>query len=196
MEANNKKNYLENDLVKKFLADYKDAKGKEYDTERIVGNNGFAVGQSFTLTGEIEYKTTEINGSKSVYWILKAEGGVEISLMSVMGVSSLKNYSTDREQNFPVDYFDNKTKEKETRQAHADLVPNFKFDLVWQPPTRNLLTLAGMIADGDLNLKGKTITYLGYAVKDFKAKKDSEQNGEKVKEGYRRVIETRLWSID
>lgn len=116
--------------------------------------------------------------------------------MSVMGVSSLKNYSTDKEQNFPVDYFDNKTKEKETRQVHADLVPNFKFDLVWQPPTRNLLALAGMIADGDLNLKGKTITYLGYAVKDFKAKKDSEQNGEKVKEGYRRVIETRLWSID
>jgi hypothetical protein len=191
----NKKNYLENDLVKKFLEDYKDARGKEYDQTRIVGNNGYSVGQSFTLTGEIEYKTNEINGNKSVYWVLLAEGGVELSLMSLMGVSSLKGYCVDSTKEFPIEFYNAKTKEKDSRTVTATVESDFDFDDVWQPPTRNLLELAGMIADGDLNLKGKTVTYLGTVVKDFTAKKDSEQNGEKVKEGYKRVIETRLWSM-
>jgi hypothetical protein len=192
----NKKNYLENDLVKKFLADYKDAKGKDYDQTRIVGNNGYSVGQSFKLTGEIEYKTNEINGTKSVYWVLLAEGGVELSLMSLMGVSSLKGYCTDNTKEFPVEFYNAKTRDKDTRTVTATVESDFHFEDVWQPPTRNLLDLAGMIADGDLNLKGKTITYLGTVVKEFIAKKESEQNGEKVKEGYKRVIETRLWSME
>lgn len=191
----NKKNYLENNLVKKFLEDYKSATNKEYDQTRVVGNNGYAVGQSFTLTGEIEYKTTEINGNKAVYWFLRAEGGVELSLMSLMGVSSLKGYSTKADEEFAVEFYNSKTKAKESRNVHADLVDGFDFEDVWQPDSRNLLTLAGMIAEGEVNLKGKTVTYLGTAVKPFIAKKDSEQNGEKVKEGYKRVIETRLWSM-
>lgn len=191
----NKKDYSENELIQKFLADYKDARGKEYDQNRIVGNNGYSVGQSFKLTGEIEYKTIEINETKSVYWVLLAEGGVELSLMSLMGVSSLKGYCTDNKKEFPVEFYNTKTKDKDTRTVTATVDTKFDFDDVWQPPTRNLLELAGMIAEGDLNLKGKTVTYLGTVVKDFTAKKDSEQNGEKVKEGYKRVIETRLWSI-
>ena len=192
----NKKNYLENDLVKKFLEDYKNARGKEYDQTRVVGNNGYAVGQSFKLTGEIEYKTTEINETKSVYWVLLTEEGTELSLMSLMGESSLKGYCTDSAKEFPVEFYNSKTKDKDTRTVTATVEANFDFEDVWQPPTRNLLDLAGMIADGDLNLKGKTVTYLGTVVKDFTAKKDSEQNGEKVKEGYKRVIETRLWSME
>lgn len=192
----NKKNYQENELVKKFLADYKDARGKEYDQTRIVGNNGYSVGQSFKLTGEIEYKTNEINGTKSVYWVLLAEGGIELSLMSLMGVSSLKGYCADNTKEFPVEFYNAPTKSKDTRTVTATVESDFDFEDVWQPPTRNLLDLAGMIADGDLNLKGKTVTYLGTVVKDFTAKKDSEQNGEKVKEGYKRVIETRLWSME
>lgn len=191
----NKKNYLENDLVKKFLEDYKDARGKEYDQNRVVGNNGYTVGQSFTLTGEIEYKTNEINGVKSVYWVLLAEGGIELSLMSLMGVSSLKGYCIDNKKEFSVEFYNTKTKDKDTRIVTATVDSDFDFEDVWQPPTRNLLDLAGMILEGDLNLKGKTATYLGTAVKDFTAKKDSEQNGEKIKESYKRVIETRLWSI-
>lgn len=192
----NKKNYLENDLVKKFLEDYKDARGKDYDQTRIVGNNGYTVGQSFTLTGEIEYKTNEINGTKSVYWVLPTEEGTELSLMALMGVSSLKGYCTDNKKEFPVEFYNPKTKDKDSRIVTATVNSDFDFDDVWQPPTRNLLDLAGMILEGDLNLKGKTVTYLGTVVKPITAKKDSEQNGEKVKEGYKRVIETRLWEIE
>lgn len=192
----NKKNYLENDLVKKFLEDYKSATNKDYDQNRVVGNNGYTPGQTFVLTGEIAYKTTEINGAKAVYWYLTAEGGVELSLMALMGVSSLKGYITNADEEISVDYYDKKSKSKETRTIHATVTADFDFEDVWQPASRNLLTLAGMIADGDLKLKGKTVTYLGTVVKPIIAKKESEQNGETVKEGYRRAIETRLWSIE
>lgn len=192
----NKKNYLENDLVKKFLEDYKSATNKEYDQNRVVGNNGYTPGQTFVLTGEIAYKTTEINGTKAVYWYLAAEGGVELSLMALMGVSSLKGYITNADEEIPVDYYDKKSKSKETRTVRATVTADFDFEDVWQPASRNLLTLAGMIADGDLKLKGKTVTYLGTVVKPIIAKKESEQNGETVKEGYRRAIETRLWSVE
>jgi hypothetical protein len=192
----NKKNYLQNETIVKFLADYKTARQKDYDTERTVGNNGFAIGQQFVLTGEVEYKTNTINGSTSVYWVLKAEGGYELSLMSLMGVSSLKGYCTDREKSFPQDSYNKTTRQKDTKSVHATVEPGFDFKQVWQPPTRNLLTLVGMILEGDLNLKNKVVTYLGTVVKDYRAKKDSEQNGDVVKEGYDRVIETRLWSME
>ena len=192
----NKKNYLDCELVAKFIADYKTETGKDYDQTRVVGNNGYALGQSFTLTGEIAYKVNEIQGNKAVYWYLPTKEGAELSLMALMGVSSLKGYSTEASEEFPVEFYNSKTKDKETRMVHADMIADFDFDDVWQPQSRNLLTLAGMIAEGDLNLKGKTATYLGTAVKPFTSKKESEQNGEKVKEGYKRVIETRLWSIE
>lgn len=192
----NKKNYQENELVKKFLADYKTDKGDDYDTTRTAGNNGYSVGQSFTLTGEIDYKRNTINGAKSVYWYLVTKEGVELSLMSIMGVSSPKGYCTDSTKEFPVEFYNSKTKKKESRDVSATVESDFDFSDVWQPPTRNVLDLAGMIAEGDLNLKGKTITYLGTIVKKFTAKKDSVQNGETVKEGYQRLIETRLWSMN
>lgn len=191
----NKKNYQENELVKNFLADYKTDKGDDYDTTRTAGNNGYSVGQSFTLTGEIDYKRNTINGAKSVYWYLVTEEGAELSLMSLMGVSSPKGYCVDNTKEFSVEFL-NSNKKKDSRNVSATVESDFDFSDVWQPPTRNILDLAGMIAEGDLNLKGKTITYLGTIVKEFTAKKDSVQNGETVKEGYKRVIETRLWSMN
>lgn len=191
----NKKNAKEIELITKFLADYKTVRGKEYDQNRTVGNNGYSVGQSFTLTGEIVYETNEINGVKSVYWVLLTEGSAKLSLMGLMGVSSLKGYCTDNTKEIPVEFYNPKTKNKETRTVTATVESDFDFEEVWQPPTRNLLDLVSMILEGELNLKGRTVTYLGTAVKEFTAKKDNEQNGEKVKEGYKRAIETRLWSM-
>ena len=191
----NKKNAKENELITKFLEDYKTVRGKEYDQNRTVGNNGYSVGQSFTLTGEIVYETNEINGVKSIYWVLLTEEGTKLSLMGLMGVSSLKGYCVDNTKEIPVEFYNSKTKDKETRTVTPTVEPEFDFTDVWQPPTRNLLDLVGMILDGELNLKGKTATYLGTAVKEFTSKKDTEQNGEKIKVGYKRVIETRLWSM-
>ena len=191
----NKKNYQENEFVKGFLAEYEkhhtaDQVAKLKD--RVVGNNGFTLGQSFTLTGEIKTASRDINGTTQVYIVLPTKEGTELSLMSLMGVSSLKGYLANGDS-IDVEFDVNGV--KKTKEVKCDLVQNFNFDQVWKPASRNLLELAGMIAEGDIQLSNKKVTFLGTAVKSYVAKKDGEQNGESYSEGYTRAIETRLWKI-
>lgn len=198
----NKKDYSENELVKKFIEKYTEVRGSkkaEELAERTVGNNGYEVGQKFTLIGTIDFKEQTINGTKTVYWYLPTKEGIDLSLMSLMGVSSLKGYSNE-----PVEVESytvkgtgkNATDEKKTRTVTPDYLPDKEdFGDVWQPESRHLLTLVAMIADGDIDLVDKTATFLGTAVKPIIAKSDNEQNGEKYRAGYKRAIETKLWSI-
>lgn len=191
----NKKNYQENEFVKAFVAEYEkhhtaDQVSKLKD--RTVGNNGFTLNQSFTLTGEIKTASREINGITQVYIVLPTKEGTELSLMSLMGISSLKGYE---ENGGVVGVEFDVNGEKKTREVKTDLIKDFKFDQVWKPASRNLLELAGMIAEGDVVLTNKKVTFLGTAVKKFVAKKDGEQNGESYSEGYTRAIETKLWKI-
>jgi hypothetical protein len=188
------KKFMENDFVKSFMAEYTKVNGAEKAaklTERVVGNNGYVVGQSFTLTGEIQTKTNTINGVTQVYIILPTKEGTELSLMSLMGVSSLKGYdlTNEIEVEFDVDG------EKKTRKIKSD-VTEASYKRAWQPASRNLLELASMIADGTLKLAGKKVTFLGTAVKPFPAKQAGSMNGEEYQAGYQRAIETKLWSIN
>lgn len=187
------KKFLENEFVKSFLAVYEkshNAEQVEKLKERIVGNNSHSVGQTFTLTGEIATKENNINGVTQVYIILKTKEGIELSLMSLMGVSSLNGYKFDKAYTveFEIDG------DKHTREVQSTM-PEKDFAKAWVIPTRNLLELAAMIADGTLPLKDKKVTFLGTAVKPYTAKKDGEQNGESYKAGYARAIETKIWSV-
>ena len=191
----NKKNYQENEFVKGFIAEYEKHHTADQVSklkERVVGNNGFTLGQSFTLTGEIKTASRDINGVTQVYIVLPTKEGTELSLMSLMGVSSLKGYEANGDT-VSVEFDANG--EKKTREVKCELVANFNFDHVWKPASRNLLELAGMIAEGDIALANKKVTFLGTAVKKFSAKKDGEQNGESYSEGYTRAIETKLWKV-
>ena len=198
----NKKNYQDNELVKKFLEKYTEARGADKAkelTEKTIGNNGYTVGQTFTLLGTIDFKDNTINGVKTVYWYLPTKEGVDLSLMSLMGVSSLKGYSNGPVE---VEYYTvngtgkNAKDEKKTRTVTPDYLPDeADFSEVWQPASRHLLTLVAMIADGEVDLKDKVVTFLGTAVKPTKAKSDGEMNGEKYRAEYKRAIESKLWSI-
>lgn len=199
----NKKNYQENELVKKFLEKYTEVNGQEKAdklSDKTIGNNGYEIGQQFTLLGTIDFKEQTVNGTKTVYWYLPTKEGTDLSLMSLMGVSSLKNYSNESVE---VEYYTvigtgkHAKDEKKTRTVTPDYLPKDNdFDDVWQPESRHLLTMVAMIADGDVDLKDKTVTFLGTAVKPIVAKQDGTQNGENYRAEYKRAIETKLWSIE
>lgn len=192
MEDN--KRFIESEFVKGFRAVYEEIKGKDAADKlltRTVGNNGYVVGQEFTLTGDIKTMTNEINGTKQVYIVLPTKEGTDLSLMSMMGVSSLKGYDLENEVEIN---FVGADKVKETRKVKSDFTADF--DDVWKPASRNLLELAGMIAEKAVNLSGKKATFLGTAVKPIIAKKKGESNGEKFEVGYKRAIETKLWNIE
>lgn len=193
MGNENKKAYLENETIKAFLEQYKKIhKGEEYKEKRI-GTNGYTVGQEFVLTGEVKFKTDDFNGNASIYWYLPAdEGRTEISLATLMGVSSLKGYTNG----VVVEYLDNE-ENKATRNVPSDIdVAKFDFKQVWQPQTRNLLELVDYIMRNPNYLKGKKAKFLGTATKPFRAKEDkTDLNGEKFAQGHTRCIETKLWSV-
>ena len=194
----NKRNYSETEFVKGFLATYTANHGAdraEKQINRMVGNNGYTPGQEFHLTGEI--KVAEMKDEKgkvtATYIVLPTAEGVDLSLMSLMGVSSLKGYATDG------DTITEEWKEgnaKKTREHKNDLIADFDFNRTWKPATRNLLDLAGMIAEKEIDLAGATVTFAGTAVKQFTAKKAGEQNGEKWDKDYKRVISTKLWYVE
>jgi hypothetical protein len=199
----NKKNYQDNELVKQFLAKYEEIKGKEKTdqlAEKTVGNNGYVIGQTFTLVGTIDWKEQTVNGTQTVYWYLPTKEGTDLSLMSLMGVSSLKGYASEAvevESYTTKGTGKNAVDEKHTRTVTPDYIPEDNdFSEVWQPATRHLLTMVAMIADGEVDLKDKVATFLGTAVKPIAAKQDGEQNGEKYRKDYKRAIETKLWSIE
>lgn len=196
MEDN--KRFIESQFVTDFKAIYEEVNGKEKLEaleKRNVGNNGYVIGQEFHLTGDIKTVTNEINGVKQVYIALTTKEGTDLSLQALMGVSSLKGYVFDADVDVEFDTKDEAGSfVKKSRKVRSDFSKG-DFTNVWMPETRNLLTLAGMIAEKHINLTNKTATYLGTAVKPITAKKRGEQNNEKFKEGYARAIETKLWSI-
>ena len=187
------KKFLENEFVQSFLTAYEKSHTADEVAKiktRVVGNNSYSVGQIFTLTGEIAVKENEINGKTQVYIILKTKEGVELSLMSLMGVSSINGYKFDKSYLVEFDI----EGEKKTREVKSTM-PEKDFKQAWVIPTRNLLELAAMIADGTLPLAGKKATFLGTAVKPYIAKQEGTQNGEDYQAGYTRAIETKIWSV-
>ena len=110
-----------------------------------------------------------------------------------MGVSSLNGYAKNDEKIL------NEWKEgttKKSAEVSNDLIADFDFSRTWKPATRNLLDLAGMIAENEINLKGSVVTYCGTVVKSITAKKAGELNGERWDKDYKRVITTRMWYLD
>ena len=194
----NKRNYSETEFVKTFLATYTTNHGEDRankQKDRMVGNNGYAVGQEFHLTGEIAINEMKDEQGKvtATYIVLKTTEGVDLSLMSLMGVSSLNGYAKDGDKIL------NEWKEgtqKKSEEVSNDLIAEFDFARTWKPATRNLLDLAGMIAENEINLKGSVVTYCGTVVKSITAKKAGELNGERWDKDYKRVITTRMWYLD
>lgn len=188
-------------FIKNYLDVYKANGGKKSEQDlldRVVGNNGYQLGVTYTLTGAIVVKTSKINGVAQTAIVLPTEEGVELSLANLMGVSSLKGYDLSGNDNV-IEYYDVTDKKQttlKTRTTHTELVADFEFENVWQPPTRNFLNLAGQIADGTYDVTGKKVTFLGTACKPFKAKSAGEMGTETWKAENMRVIESKLWSLE
>lgn len=191
----NKKSYLENEVIKKFMEAYKAChtdKEVEKLESRNVGNNGYYIGQTFTLTGKVEWKENKIDDKTQVYWYLTTEEGTELSLQSLMGISSLKGYLL--EGSTEVEFLDGN--DKKSRTVTAEVKAGTTEKSLWTPKSRHFLTEVQNILESRENLEGKTVTFLGTAVKPIEAKKGGKQNGETYDKGYKRAIETKLWSVE
>lgn len=190
------------DFAQDFANEYGEVYGqdkKENLINRVVGNNGFPIGAIYTLTGEIRKVRRKVNGNDSVYCILTTKEGVEISVNSVMGLSSLRKYETSAPVEVEYDVEEDGELVKKTRMVQPEVYiakneKEFKFERAFQPNTRNLLQFIANIADGKVFKEGDKLQFLGTVVRPYTAKEDDEQNGEQFRAGYKRAIEARLWA--
>lgn len=174
-----------NSLREKALANAKD---KEKLENLVVGSNGYGLGQTFTISGAA-WVTRKINGQNIGYAVFTTEEGTEISIKQVMGISSLSGYETSG--SFPNE--SGKNKNVVTEQVTAQVVEDFDFADVFQPETRKFLDFLDLAESGKFN--GKTLTYLGVAVRPFVAKKASTSSGQEYAAGMQRTITVKLWGM-
>jgi hypothetical protein len=191
-------------LLKDFQQQYNALHGDrpiDVTKERIVGRNGYYLGQQFHLTGEIyPAPVTDSDGKKTgVFLALKTKENVDLSLAALMGVTSLRGYTLDgtlKEQRAgarPEDLneFTAEVSEKVKTQAAKD--NSFKG---WNIPTRDLYKLAAMIeADASL-VANKVATFEGIALRSIKRRQDTTDfNNVDWHVGDISVITQRLWSV-
>lgn len=178
-----------NSLREKALANAKDDKERAKLQEQVVGSNGYALGQTFTITGAT-WVQKSINGNTVGYAAFTTEEGAELSIKQVMGISSLVGYETSG--SFVNESGTNKAK-PEKEQVTAHVVDGFDFSDVFQPSTRKYLDFLDKADEGEFN--GKKLTYLGVVVRPFTAKKDGTSNGQQYKAGMQRTIAVKLWGM-
>lgn len=174
---------------------------KKIDTsvERTIGNNGYNLGQQFTLTGAIEIVEikNDPNDAKKVtgvYLGLPTEEGPKLSLAALMGVSTLRGYILEgsvTEQRAGA-------AENELRTFTAETTADAKKPTFrcWNLKDRNIYALAKQIRENPDMLKAKKVTFHGVALRTIVRRSDTEDfNGVQWHANDVSVIQQRLWSV-
>jgi hypothetical protein len=167
----------------------------ENPESKNIGNNGYSIGSTYTFTGDIELAVpVRIDGVVTSTFIgLKTEQGAILNLAQIMGISSLKGYSIDSNQEF-VQESDNDDDQVFSPDVIEGYTANELEKVLFQPQSRNLYEEACILIDNPEIIKGKKVTFLGTAYRPFVAKKANSVMG--YSEGAQRVIAQRLWGFE
>lgn len=194
------------------------ARGKKAFTEKQKnaqqGGNGFEVGQSFTLTGNVGIR--DIADSNNTFLAAETTTGDWLSLkylipVNVLGYSSKGEFIEEYEPTPVRSDYDTDTEYNEAVKEHETNIITATFDkrkagkepaevmeankLVCNHRTRNVIELYGFITNGLWSCKGLTLTFLGKVCKQTKAKKEYEFGEYTVKKGAQRVNAVNVWGV-
>lgn len=179
--------------------EYRKAQGINELTEsqknRSVGNNGIAIGDIVTFTGEIDMNhPVEINGKiQNTYPAAKTVNGAWVSLASILGLSSLNGYKTSG--TYPHTKRESKANNAKiiTEDFEAKVIEDFDFNNVFKPFSRNLYEF-GSVCKATNCLKDVSMMKMGYVVRPYTAKTDSPATSLDIyKKGDARCMASQLW---
>ena len=161
----------------------------DLEAEKTVGSNGWNIGQTFTLTGEVIVAEVKRDGEITGYFLaLPTKEKANLSLQSLMGLSSLRGYEMTGEAD-----------DSTGNHYDAEVASDVKKDFVgWRNlPSRDLYEIAGMIEAGELKLKDKVVTYKGRVFRKWKARSAGTDlaTGKPYAEGDERVSRVQLWKV-
>lgn len=161
------------------------ANAKEFEAPKnMIGNNGRMVGQTFTLTGELNL-AIPIAGTNNFYEGLALSDGTYLSVKRLMGLSSLKGYETS-----------GTLEDSKGNKFVAQTTEDFDFEQVFQPASRDYVEFLIWIQQNLNELKGRQIQLVAEVHRQIKTKKASTDfNGVTWKVGDTRVMSALLWKL-
>lgn len=185
------KDYGKPEVIRQYIKACTSIGQRAPETNYLVGVNGIPLGKEFHATGTLAIRTITSMERHTVYMVVETKENFDIPLKSVMNISSLIGYHTTGA--FASEFI--KDFETCSRIVYAEIVDNFKFEDVFQPPTRAFLDFIAW-ADETYFFADKTIRYLGTVVRPYTAKKNSPTSSpEKYYAGMKRAMETKLWQV-
>lgn len=183
-------------IVSQVYNDYAEAcqeAGMKNPSSVTVGTNGYYIGQEFNATGKIKVvkNIDEKTGKMTSCWVaVETVEGVDLSLKSLMNVSSLNGYKTEG----AYENVSRAGKNVNTDEVKAEVIEDFDFkEMVTQPKTRNWEQFI-KLADTEKLFAGKKITYLGQVVRPYTAKEDVTTSFDSYKKGDARAMVQKLWN--
>lgn len=189
-------------LLQNYLTASSEA-GLTVKETQSVGNSGYPLGSTYTPTG-ITVVSTDISGNKAVFFAIETEEGTQISLKSLMGVTSLDGY-TLRGEAISVSRMSGEPVES---VVSASLLSDLPEDpLVLNKMMLNFgIDLYQAVIDLEKDAEEKTgifaegtkLQYCGKAVKQLTAKRASDPKKVKFdawQAGDKRAIATQLWRV-
>lgn len=186
---------VSNEMLEKTRIEVIDALAKARGCEvseiksRYIGNNGFEPGQQVTFTGVVTI--IESDGITPYYGAMTTTGG-NVSVQSLMGISSMKGYKISGAYPNTVKA-STKDKEAITENVEAFVTDDFDFEQVTQPRTRELYDFIAYLKESEA-LKGVTATFLGQVVRPYNAKKAGKMGETTWAKDDARVQTAKLWN--
>lgn len=157
--------------------------------DKYIGNNGFAAGQEVTFTGVVDIVKSD---GITPYYGAFLTNGSNVSVQSLMGISSMKGYKTEGEHKNTIKA-STKDKEAVTENIEAYVTDDFEFAQVTQPHTRELYEFVAWLQETEY-LKGRKGTFLGQVVRPFNAKKAGKMGENTWAKDDQRCQVAKLWN--
>lgn len=166
-----------------FKAVREGAKPLQYDMVDSI-----SLGQEFQATGELKVVEKIVDGTNYVYIAVETKEQIDIPVKNIMGVSSLSSFHTDGEYISESLDGDRLVENK----VFAQVVDDFRVDDVYHATDSGFLDFVEYAARTKF-FADKVIRYLGVAVRQVIARKDSPFLIYKA--GMRRTISKQLWEV-
>lgn len=159
--------------------------------DKYIGNNGFAAGQEVEFTGVVDIIKSE---GITPYYGAFLTNGSNVSVQSLMGISSLKGYKTEGEHENTIKASNRENNRPAvTEKVTAYVCDDFAFSEVTQPHTRELYEFVAWLQETEY-LKGRKGRFLGQVVRPFPAKKAGKMGDQSWNKDDQRCQVAKLWN--
>lgn len=163
----------------------------------VIGNNGYAVGQTFTLTGNVAMRDYKVGDAKGKSPQAETTDGNWISIKAIMGLSSPRGYVFSGKLEACRKAEAEKKSKGTAYTSYEEVTADCDIPVEEYPSdnfsSRDLFEVYAACKANKEILEGATLTYHGIIARIAVAKK-ADTNGRHVGDEF--IIQSRVWTLE